>query len=343
MSRSVTVWSRGAPILGASCAFPYSLPPSNGLFCSVGQARAKKYLVFVPVFDGRCSRGPASDPLRRAGGPAGFQGASRPPHHLTRIPRSPTPAHPHLMHDPHQERDGRERLLVETLGVGSLAFCDMPLLVEYRGPDKPLVPLPRTCLLWRIHFLNAIVSAFVAVWCRVNSVRAVARSPRDALARSEYPNRQDRDRMFLHNASPAIPFTVRDPFQWRAYASNRLDSDTDTGSCLRCSNRNYRQQWDVLNGAKTRILEMVYAQHTPAGVRIAAIKFMQRVILVQTRGVTDPRVRTAWLRPTGFTKPFHLDLTLMRSDFHFSHSSKTRTTQICPCAHLTTHSSQSRR
>jgi symplekin len=36
---------------------------------------------------------------------------------------------------------------------------------------------------------------------------------------------------------------------------------------------------------------MVYAQHTPAGVRIAAIKFMQKVILVQTRGVTDPRVR----------------------------------------------------
>ena len=37
---------------------------------------------------------------------------------------------------------------------------------------------------------------------------------------------------------------------------------------------------------------MVYAQHTPAGIRIAAIKFMQKVILVQTRGVTDPRVRS---------------------------------------------------
>ena len=60
---------------------------------------------------------------------------------------------------------------------------------------------------------------------------------------------------------------------------------------LRCSNRNYRQQWDVLNAAKGRILEMVFAQHSSAGVRIAAIKFMQRVILVQTRGVTDPRVR----------------------------------------------------
>lgn len=45
-----------------------------------------------------------------------------------------------------------------------------------------------------------------------------------------------------------------------------------------------------MNSAKSRILEMVYAQHTPAGARIAAIKFMQRVILVQTRGVTDPRV-----------------------------------------------------
>ena len=51
------------------------------------------------------------------------------------------------MHDPHQERDGRERLSAETLGVGSLAFCDMPFPVEYGGPDKPLVLLPRVYLL----------------------------------------------------------------------------------------------------------------------------------------------------------------------------------------------------
>ena len=46
---------------------------------------------------------------------------------------------------------------------------------------------------------------------RVNSVCAIARSPRDALARSEYPNRQDRNRMFRYNVSLAISFTVRFP------------------------------------------------------------------------------------------------------------------------------------
>ena len=89
----------------------------------------------------------------------------------------------------------------------------------------------------------------------------------------------------------------------------------------RCSNRNYRQQWDVLNGAKGRILEILYAQHTPAGVRIAAIKFMQRVILVQTRGVTDPRVRplvsAPGLRNRRFTDEcFHCDLMLIQIPFH---------------------------
>ena len=102
--------------------------------------------------------------------------------------------------------------------------------------------------------------------------------------------------MFRHNVSSAFSFTVR---RLSSGARMRLTGwvfGTDFPGLvspppLRCSNRNYRQQWDVLNGAKSRILEMVYAQHTPAGVRIAAIKFMQRVILVQTRGVTDPRVR----------------------------------------------------
>jgi symplekin len=88
-------------------------------------------------------------------------------------------------------------------------------------------------------------------------------------------------------------------FQWRhshARAPHAAEKFfffryTDPISHHRCSNRNYRQQWDVLNSAKSRILEILYAQHTLAGVRIAAIKFMQKVILVQTRGATDPRVR----------------------------------------------------
>lgn len=59
----------------------------------------------------------------------------------------------------------------------------------------------------------------------------------------------------------------------------------------RCSNRNYRQQWDTLAAAKTRILEFVWSPHLNLGVKLAAIKFAQRVVLVQTRGISDPRVR----------------------------------------------------
>ena len=58
----------------------------------------------------------------------------------------------------------------------------------------------------------------------------------------------------------------------------------------RCSNRNFRQQWEVLAGAKARILEFVWSPQINVGVKLAAIKFLQRVVLVQTRGISDPRV-----------------------------------------------------
>ena len=141
VSRSVTLWSRGAPIPGVYCAFPCSLPPPTGCLL-LSARRGRRNIWYCPVSDGHCSRRAASDPLRRTGGPPGFQGASRHSHHLTRISRSSTPAHPRHMYDPHQERVGRERLSVETLGVGSPAFCDMPLLAGYGCPDKPLVLLP---------------------------------------------------------------------------------------------------------------------------------------------------------------------------------------------------------
>lgn len=79
------------------------------------------------------------------------------------------------MHDPHQERDGRERLFDETLGVGSLAFCDMSFPVEHGRPDKPLVLLPR------VYLLGIYISECHRFFClfrrfggRVNSVCAVA-------------------------------------------------------------------------------------------------------------------------------------------------------------------------
>ena len=151
-SHNVTHLSRAAPILGVSCALPCSLPPPTGCFFALSARQGRRNSWFCPFSDGSRSPGPASDPLRRTGGPPGFQRTSRPPHHLTRIPRSPSPANPHLMHDPHQERVWRERVSLEALGVGSLAFCDMPLPVEYGGPNKPLVLLPLCLFTWRIHF-----------------------------------------------------------------------------------------------------------------------------------------------------------------------------------------------
>ncbi|KZV71528.1 hypothetical protein PENSPDRAFT_751633 [Peniophora sp. CONT] len=59
-----------------------------------------------------------------------------------------------------------------------------------------------------------------------------------------------------------------------------------------CQNRNARPQWETLNASKARILNFVWTtQPVAAGVRLAAVKFMQRVILVQTRGVADPRLQ----------------------------------------------------
>ncbi|KAG8889606.1 hypothetical protein FRB98_003668 [Tulasnella sp. 332] len=57
-----------------------------------------------------------------------------------------------------------------------------------------------------------------------------------------------------------------------------------------CENRHNSSAWDVMSRAKERILSMVDSPRAPIGVQVAAIKFMQRVILVQSRGVSDPRV-----------------------------------------------------
>lgn len=61
--------------------------------------------------------------------------------------------------------------------------------------------------------------------------------------------------------------------------------------CPRCVNRNNRRPWDILIQTKAKIIEFVWAPNTNSGVRLAALKFMQRVILVQSRGINDPRVR----------------------------------------------------
>ncbi|KAI5124287.1 hypothetical protein M0805_005134 [Coniferiporia weirii] len=58
-----------------------------------------------------------------------------------------------------------------------------------------------------------------------------------------------------------------------------------------CTNRTLRTAWDTLTTCKARILELVWSPTATSGVKLAALKFMQRVILVQTRGVSDPRLQ----------------------------------------------------
>ncbi|KAG1882119.1 hypothetical protein F4604DRAFT_1991829, partial [Suillus subluteus] len=51
------------------------------------------------------------------------------------------------------------------------------------------------------------------------------------------------------------------------------------------------QQWDVLSQWKAHILEFIWSPITSTGVKVSAIKFMQCVIIVQTRGISDPRLQ----------------------------------------------------
>jgi len=64
----------------------------------------------------------------------------------------------------------------------------------------------------------------------------------------------------------------------------------------RCTNKNERLQWDTLSHVKNRIIEFMWAPNAHAGVQFAAVKFVQRVILVQSRGIADPRV--SWSLPS---------------------------------------------
>ncbi|KAF9045824.1 hypothetical protein BDZ89DRAFT_1188893 [Hymenopellis radicata] len=58
-----------------------------------------------------------------------------------------------------------------------------------------------------------------------------------------------------------------------------------------CGVRSNPVPWQTISACKARILALVESQNVPNGVRLTAVKFMQRAILVQTRGVSDPRVR----------------------------------------------------
>ncbi|KAF8242187.1 hypothetical protein K440DRAFT_591226 [Wilcoxina mikolae CBS 423.85] len=55
-----------------------------------------------------------------------------------------------------------------------------------------------------------------------------------------------------------------------------------------CSNRNDADTWNKMVAIKSKILNLWDV--APTSVRICCIKFVQRVILVQSRGITDPRL-----------------------------------------------------
>lgn len=55
-----------------------------------------------------------------------------------------------------------------------------------------------------------------------------------------------------------------------------------------CNNRDDQATWDKMDMIKSKILSLW--DSGPVGVRLGCIKFVQRVILVQSRGVTDPRL-----------------------------------------------------
>jgi len=57
----------------------------------------------------------------------------------------------------------------------------------------------------------------------------------------------------------------------------------------RCTNRDEKAIWDKMASIKSRVLGLW--DNESEGIRLACIKFVQRVILVQTPGASDPRVR----------------------------------------------------
>lgn len=70
-----------------------------------------------------------------------------------------------------------------------------------------------------------------------------------------------------------------------------------------CANKTNTLLWGTLTGLRDRILRWAVdgvddrGVRAPRGVRLSAIKFLQRVVLVQTKGGNDPRVRAPAATP----------------------------------------------
>jgi hypothetical protein len=87
-----------------------------------------------------------------------------------------------------------------------------------------------------------------------------------------------------HNSLPStFSFAVRTLFLSHTASIYRV--------ACRCTNHSNPAAWNTLSTCKARIIEFVWAPTTSNGVRLSSIKFVQRVVLLQTRGISDPRVR----------------------------------------------------
>lgn len=94
---------------------------------------------------------------------------------------------------------------------------------------------------------------------------------------------------WLYNAlQPSIPCSSDSCVS--VLPMSEIWSAIDPYDILRCTNRTNHTAWNTLSTCKNRIIEFVWSPTVSVGVKLSAMKFVQRVILVQTRGISDPRV-----------------------------------------------------
>src|SRR5436190_8374242 len=87
--------------------------------------------------------------------------------------------------------------------------------------------------------------------------------------------------------------------------SSRIWYWTEVLRVCRCSNRNDTITWEKMTTIKTKILRMW--DFGSEGIRLSCIKFVQRIILVQTPGATDPRVSSRKPHKSALHVQFVLD------------------------------------
>lgn len=122
------------------------------------------------------------------------------------------------------------------------------------------------------------------------SVIRLGRHTSWSVARREPVYRKSRHSDFDNSVSFTIPTIVSDIIPG---TRDRAIECRDVA--FRCISRNPRQQWDTLVQCKAQIMDFVWSPVAGSGIKLSAVKFMQRMILLMTRGVSDPRVRAPLL------------------------------------------------